>query len=60
MDIFSIRCGSFDVHERVSVRWIMTIPELEKSVVVLLEKAQQVEQENKQAFERIFGDEKTN
>lgn len=48
------------MHERVSVRWIMTIPELEKSVVVLLEKAQQVEQENKQAFERIFGDEKTN
>ncbi len=38
----------------------MTVPELKQAVDALADKALRVEQENAQAFERIFGNEKTN
>ncbi len=38
----------------------MTVPELKQAVEALADTALRVKQENEQAFERIFGDEKTN
>ena len=38
----------------------MTVPELKQAVEALADTALRVKEENEQAFERIFGNEKTN
>jgi len=47
-------------NETQSKGGIMTVPELKQAVEALSVTALRVEQENEQAFERIFGNEKTN